>query len=249
MPGFKDYFSSASDRYRQFRPTYPVSLFEFLAAAAPSIDRAWDCGCGSGQASVMLAKFFTRVTASDASAAQIEQATPAANVRYVVSRAEQIAAEDGSIDVVTVAQAFHWLDQAEFFGEVTRVLKPGGLLAVWVYGLMSVNPEFDAVLTTFYRDVVGPYWPPERTLVESGYAEVKFPFAAIATPPFWMQAEWDFDHLLGYMNTWSAVKQYEKKHGSNPVELERKNFLTAWGKGDTMQPIKWPLSLTVVRKP
>lgn len=249
MSGFKDYFSSASDQYRQFRPTYPLALFEFLAGAAPSALHAWDCGCGSGQASVMLAKFFEHVTASDASAAQIERAMSAPNIRYVVSRAEQIASGDNSLDLITVAQAFHWFAQADFFKEVARVLKPSGLLAVWVYGLMTVDKRFDSVLLEFYRNVVGPYWPPERAMVESGYADISFPFPTIETPTFWMQAEWDFSRIVGYLNTWSAVKQYEKAKGQNPVAVQSEILLNNWGKAEQLRQIKWPLFLTAVRKP
>ena len=74
MADFKDYFSTASDDYKRFRPLYPAALFDYLARISPSTQLAWDCGCGNGQASVELAARFNRVIASDASAAQIEQA-------------------------------------------------------------------------------------------------------------------------------------------------------------------------------
>ena len=43
-------------------------------------------------------------------------------------------------DLVTVAQALHWFDIQAFFSEVKRVLKNGGVLAAWTYGLLEVNP-------------------------------------------------------------------------------------------------------------
>lgn len=83
MAGFKDYFSSASDNYQRFRPDYPAALFAYLAQISPAREWAWDCGCGNGQAALTLAAHFARVTGSDASAAQIAQAQPAANLDYL----------------------------------------------------------------------------------------------------------------------------------------------------------------------
>ena len=59
MPdGFKDHFSGVSAGYRAFRPGYPAALFEWLASVSPARERAVDLGCGSGQASVGLARHF-----------------------------------------------------------------------------------------------------------------------------------------------------------------------------------------------
>jgi hypothetical protein len=63
----------------------------------------------------------------------------------------------------------HWLDLPSFYREVERVVKSGGLFAVWCYHLAEVTPAVDALIQRFYRDIVGPYWPPERRLVEDGY--------------------------------------------------------------------------------
>ncbi|WP_290576381.1 class I SAM-dependent methyltransferase [Ketobacter sp.] len=143
MAEFKDYFSTASDDYKRFRPQYPQALYQCLADIAPGSQLAFDVGCGNGQASRELAPYFQQVQASDASAAQIEQALPHANVHYHVSPAEQIHAADASVDLVTVAQAIHWFQHDAFFAEVDRVLKPnGGLgLPALVYGHGTGPPD------------------------------------------------------------------------------------------------------------
>jgi tRNA/tmRNA/rRNA uracil-C5-methylase (TrmA/RlmC/RlmD family) len=64
-------FSTVACEYSLFRPGYPEELFEWLARAAPRPDAAWDCGCGSGQASVPLAAHFSHVFATDAAAEQL----------------------------------------------------------------------------------------------------------------------------------------------------------------------------------
>jgi len=53
--GFKDHFSTLSDGYARYRPTYPAELFQFLASVASAKTVAWDCATGSGQVAVALA--------------------------------------------------------------------------------------------------------------------------------------------------------------------------------------------------
>lgn len=249
MADFKDYFSTASDDYKRFRPLYPAALFDYLAAASPGTELAWDCGCGNGQASVELAARFRRVIASDASAAQVEQAAPAPNLEYRVSPAEILATPDASLDLLTVAQAIHWFDLPRFFAEADRALKPGGLLAVWGYQLLYTDSALDEIVEDFHSRVVGPYWPPERALLDNGYTRISFPYPRQLAPEFRMTVRWPFSHLLGYLNTWSAVKQYEKAQGHNPVEKHLDTLLAAWGDPDSTKDIYWPLMLRVGKKP
>lgn len=74
MSGFKDHFSSASERYAAYRPDYPAALFAWLAGQCAEQELAWDCATGSGQAALGLAPHFRRVVATDASAEQIRHA-------------------------------------------------------------------------------------------------------------------------------------------------------------------------------
>lgn len=250
MPGFNDYFSAASDDYRRYRPAYPPTLFAWLAEQGPTRDFAIDIGCGNGQASVALAGQFQQVLATDASAAQIGQAQAAPRVHYQVSPAESIPAPSGQADLVTVAQAIHWFDHPRFFAEVERVLKPGGVLAVWGYQLLHTDTALDAIVADFHSRVVGPFWPAERALLDEGYTRIPFPFPRLPAPEFRMSARWHFRHLLGYLNTWSAVKQYEKALGHNPVEQHFDALLAAWGDPDTEKDIYWPLILYIgLRRP
>ncbi|HEY6050877.1 MAG TPA: class I SAM-dependent methyltransferase, partial [Thermoanaerobaculia bacterium] len=154
-PSFHDHFSGHAADYARYRPDYPEALFSYLASLAPDHRLAWDCATGSGQAAAGLARHFDEVLATDASSRQIEQALPIPRVRYAVCPAESVALPDAGADLVAVAQALHWFDLGAFFAEVRRVLVPGGVLAVWCYGLLSIAPEIDSILNRFYRDVVG----------------------------------------------------------------------------------------------
>ena len=161
-------FSTVAREYANFRPGYPPELFAWLARISPSREAVWDCGCGSGQASVALGEHFAVVHATDVAPEQIDAAKPHPRVRYSVAPAENSGLPDQSVDLVTVAQALHWFDVTAFCAEAVRVARPGALLAVWNYPRPQfIDAELDRRFFTFYSQVVGPYWPP-RTPAHRG---------------------------------------------------------------------------------
>jgi SAM-dependent methyltransferase len=244
---FKDHFSGHAGSYARHRPTYPPALYAWLAELAPARDAAWDCGTGSGQAAVALAAHFATVTATDPSAEQVAHAAPHPRVRYAVAPAEASGLADASADLVTVAQALHWFDLPAFYAEARRVLGPGGVLAAWSYDLMHVAPEVDVVVRRLYLDVVGPYWPPERALVEDGYRGIPFPFAEVEPPPLEMSAAWALDDLVGYMGTWSATQRFRAATGADPVAEHLPELRAAWGDPAAVRGVRWPLGIRVGR--
>lgn len=246
---FSDHFAPVSGAYADFRPTYPPALFDWLAAVAPGRGLAWDCACGSGQASVDLAGRFDRVVATDASAAQLEGAARHPKIEYRQAPAEASGLPDASVDLITVAQALHWFDLPAFYAEACRVLKPGGVLAVWSYGVQTVEGDAaNALVQHFYSEVVGPYWPPERVLVEQGYRTLDFPFAEFAPPAFEMTAHWPLPRLLGYFRSWSATGRYIKARGEDPVVGLAEGLASLWGDPEAGRQVAWPLALRVGRR-
>ncbi len=240
---FKDYFSCASDDYRKFRPTYPAVLFDYLAATTRENERAWDCATGSGQAALQLAQRYRRVIASDASAQQIENTLAADNIEYRVMPAEHTDIAPRSVDLVTVAQALHWFDPEKFFAECRRVLKPGGLLAVWSYNLLTIDEATDDIINHLYSSTLGKYWPEERRQVENAYGDVDFPFPLLSGPEFQMRTRWTLEQLLGYLGTWSAYLIYKEQTGRDPLIEIHESLRAAWGNPLRQKTIKWPLSL------
>lgn len=248
--GFKDHFSGHADAYARARPTYPPALFQWLADQCRHHDLAWDAGCGNGQASLALAHHFARVHASDPSAEQIAAAPADPRIHWRVEPAEHCSLHDHSVDLVTIAQAYHWFDAHRFCAEAQRVMRPGAVIAAWSYGLAHVDPAVDAAVHGLYEGRLGPWWPPERQHVEDGYRRLPFPFEAIADAPrFDMSLDWDLAAFLAYLRTWSAAQRFTRDTGRDAVAEAAPAIAAAWGDPAAARTVRWPLGLRVGRQP
>jgi SAM-dependent methyltransferase len=243
---FPDHFSRVAGQYASNRPRYPDALFTWLASVVPSHGLAWDAGCGSGQASTALAAHFERVVATDASGEQLAAAERHVRVRYAEARELNPELANGSVDLVTVAQAVHWFDRPLFWAEAQRVLAPDGVLAVWTYGVAEITPDVDAVIAPFYGDLLGLYWPPERSHCDTHYRDIGFPYPTLPGPAFEMTVTWSRAQLLGYLRTWSAVGQYLRREGVDPV-LELEPALEAVWPDQVERTVRWPLTVLAGR--
>ena len=242
---FKDHFSTQSDGYAQYRPSYPDELYRYLASLTIQHESAWDCATGSGQAATALTKYYKNVIASDASESQIATAQSHSQVEYRVATAEDSGLEENSIDLLTVGQAFHWFDHELFFAEACRVLPNEGVLAIWCYETCEVDAACDAVIERLYSDIVGEFWPPERVTIEQGYDNVQLPGALLQAPSIAMSVHWAVAGMLGYLRTWSACERYAAQNGSDPVALIEKELTEVWGHSARL--VSWPLKLKVCR--
>jgi SAM-dependent methyltransferase len=243
---FRDHFSRQAGPYAAGRPTYPDELIDWLAAQCARRELAWDAGCGSGLAALALASRFTRVEASDPSDRQLAAAAPDPRVRYHLAAERLPALRDGSVDLVTVAQAWHWLDHAAFGAEVARVAAPGAVLAAWTYDLPRVTPAVDAVVDALYAGL-GPWWPPERRHVENRYAGIPLPGRPLEAPAFAMRATWDLARLRLYLASWSAVAACLAATGADPVAAREADLGRAWGAAGAHRTITWPLTVLAAR--
>ncbi|KAG8559148.1 hypothetical protein GDO81_017255 [Engystomops pustulosus] len=97
------------------------------------LDLALDVGCGTGRYTLPLAPHFKKVLGIDISDSQInvaKQNNTASNVSYMVAAAEKLPIKDDSVDLVNAGLAVHWFILDDFAGEVARVLKKNGCLAL-----------------------------------------------------------------------------------------------------------------------
>lgn len=247
VSGFKDHFSAGAALYAVHRPGYPRQLADFLAGLSPGCDLALDCGCGSGQLSVLLAERFARVIATDASAEQIAHAVAHPRVRYRCAPAERSGLADASCDLVAAAQAAHWFDLDAFYAEVRRIARPGGGLALISYGLIEIEGEVGALVHRFYGQILGPYWPAERRLVDDGYRSLPFPFREVTPPAMALSASWTLPQLKGYIATWSALAPLRRALGDAPGEAFFAALAAAWGAPETARDVRWPLAIRAGR--
>lgn len=245
---FKDHFSGHASSYADARPGYPPALFHWLAAQCRGHALAWDAGCGNGQASVALADHFDRVFASDPSAAQIGNALAHPRITYAVEPAERCRLADGSADLVTVAQAYHWFDHARFCAEARRVLAPGGVVAVWTYAESRVDRAVDEVFSRLHDRLLVEDWPAGREHVISGYRDLPFPLQRIEVPTFCMSRRWDLPQYLAYLRSWSASERHLRRTGVDPVGLVAADMEAAWGDAQAVRDISWPLVVLAGRQ-
>ncbi|KIM24908.1 hypothetical protein M408DRAFT_331571 [Serendipita vermifera MAFF 305830] len=177
--------------YSAFRPVYPRRLFDKLweyhaASGRPDLrwQRAVDLGCGTGQATVVIAERFGETIGVDPSPNMVSQATkqltgqyitpyvstsgrtteavPAeTRIRYHQSPAENLSfLNDNSVDFAGAAQAIHWFDYGKLWKELGRVLKPGGTAAFWGYSEMRIKgfPSLTPLIT-YYSQGSNPIDP------------------------------------------------------------------------------------------
>jgi len=93
-----------------------------------------------------------------------------------------------------------------------------------------------------YSDLVGPYWPAERSVVETQYETLDFPFDEWRAPALEITADLSCEEFLGYLATWSAVQQFIAHQGTDPLERVASDLQAAWCPGQR-RVVHWPLSV------
>ena len=199
---------------------------------------------GRGQVAYELAKTFDKVFATDVSQSQIANALQANNISYSVQPAETTNFDDGQFDLVIVAQAIHWFDFDKFYNEVRRNEKSNALLCIIGYGRLTISKEIDEVITDFYTNIIGKYWDKERTYIDENYNTIPFPFDEVKTPAFTNLKLWTFEHLIGYLNTWSAVKHFTRQNDFNPIDKLQADLKPFWNNKQSKQ-VRFPILLRV----
>jgi ubiquinone/menaquinone biosynthesis C-methylase UbiE len=124
-------FGSVAEAYDRGRPAYPADAVAWLAGGEARV--VLELGAGTGKLTRELVDQGHAVFATEpdeAMLAVLRERVPEVSAK--VATAEEIPANDRSVDAVVVAQAFHWFDHEAALPEIARVLKPGGHVAlVW----------------------------------------------------------------------------------------------------------------------
>ena len=122
-------FDRVADEYERTRPDYPAALLDLVPLGAEGA--VLDLGAGTGKLTRVLARRYRDVTAVEPLAnmrAILERVVP--GVTALAGSAERIPLDDGSVDGVFAAQAFHWFDKPIALPEIARVLRPGGVFVI-----------------------------------------------------------------------------------------------------------------------
>ena len=140
-------WGESAEIYERARPGYPPESIDFLheLGLGPDGD-VLDLAAGTGKLTRALIAAGARVTAVEplfAMRQMLQQRLPEATV--MEGTAERIPVQDGTVDLVTVAQAFHWFDAGEAAREIARVLRPGGGLAA-IWNIRDENVEWMAMI-------------------------------------------------------------------------------------------------------
>ncbi|MEO5590207.1 MAG: class I SAM-dependent methyltransferase [Gemmatimonadaceae bacterium] len=213
-----------------------------MTKLAPARDLALDVATGNGQAAVAMAEDFARVIAIDASENQIAAAKQHPSIEYRVATGEDTGVPSSCVDLVTVAQAVHWLNRDRFYDEARRVMKPGGAICVWCYGDPVIDdPVIHGIVHRYNRGTIESCWRPERDIILDRLETIAFPFAEVEAPAIDLVCHWTLTELSGYLRTWSATAAYAKATGTDPVAEVEVAMKEYWGNADARRKVTWPL--------
>jgi SAM-dependent methyltransferase len=243
---YLNHFCAQSTGYLNYRPTYPKALFAYLANLANKHSTVLDCGAGNGQASNDLAKYFPFIVGMDRSQEQLIIAKRRKNLAYICADADNLPFANDQFGLITVAQALHWFNLPAFYKEIVRIATSQAYFAAWCYSLGSINAVVNKPIENLYFEILGDkYWPHERHYIDAKYETIPFPFVRLPTPKFKITKKINFYSLLGYLSSWSAVKEYQRAQGKNPLGLILNDLCNAWGDLDKHLTIHWPIHLLV----
>jgi SAM-dependent methyltransferase len=150
-------FGSSADAYERGRPSYPDDAVAYLAAelGLGPATRIVDLAAGTGKLTRLLVEGGAEVVAVEPVAAMraaLVRTLP--GVAALEGTAESIPLPTGSVDAVTVAQAFHWFDADAAIVEIHRVLRPGGGLGL-IWNVMGSDSEWLAALRELVHGIRG----------------------------------------------------------------------------------------------
>ena len=227
----KDLFSAQAGLYAQYRPVYPQDLYDFILEQVLRKDAALDCATGNGQVARALSSRFRNVRAIDISENQLRHAPCLPNVEYSVHPAEHTPFDDDSFDLITVAQAYHWLDGQKFSREARRVGRSGAVVAVWGYDIPTSDSTVDSIVRRWNFEMLAPYWEPERHHLYKHFEDQPFEFEPITAPGFRIVVDWGKEELVGNLKTWSALQRMVREVGEGAFNEVVGKIKAVWDDG------------------
>ncbi|KAL6811889.1 S-adenosyl-L-methionine-dependent methyltransferase [Trichoderma camerunense] len=230
---FRAYTQKQGELYAADRPGYSPALFKFIIdhhkSTGGELVTFVDVGCGTGQATCDLAQYFSEAIGLDPSEGMIGIARASAKsalspVRFDVSAAEDLGTDleppiaENSVDLLTAATAAHWFDLERFWLRASRILKPGGTVALWARTGMSIDPTqtpngsaIKAALEAFHSELL-PYERQGGILARDLYADLPLP--------------WTLDNPVKAFDQESFVREVWNRHRVYEQDAQGADFGT-----------------------
>lgn len=152
-------FSNKSEIYTKYRPSYPVEFIELLEKSVDISDDTIiaDVGAGTGiltkqLSDINMKKVYAIEPNNEMRTACKEYCNEAKNVVIINGSAENTTLSDKSVDIITVAQAFHWFDREKTKAEFQRILRPmGNVILLW--NRRDTESELIKEMYTLFKDL------------------------------------------------------------------------------------------------
>ena len=212
----------------RFRFSYPTELYDkmkvFLSDNGVGNDLMVDIACGSGQSTFPLSPVFKRCIGTDISEAQISYAkekidkhTP--NVEFEVSSSDKLSFPDQSVDMISCAQAWHWLDHSTTIPEVQRVLKKPGCVAIYGYSRpILANKTLNVLFNEFCECYIFQYRHPRSQPLDNLYHDIPLPYPLTERYDTTVHYQTTIQDFIGYISTWSSWQRYLEHHSKSAIE-------------------------------
>jgi SAM-dependent methyltransferase len=257
-------FAGAAEAYARYRPSYPRPMLDdLLARAAVGRGALLDLATGPGRVALDLAGSFERVVAIDLEPEMIAVARARAvergidNVEWHVGRAEDLDAQPGSFDLVTIGEAFHRLQQRVVATNALRWLRPGGCVAtLGTDGRFTGNEPWEIALRDVRERWVARAFPDGwGEALPGGSADQEGREAALRAAGFVDitgngredRVDLSFEEVLGYLSSTSICSRTALGEHFEAFAAELAAELGADGTTTFRETIRW--GYTLARKP
>lgn len=248
-------FDTLVSAYAKSRPTYPAAIFDALqdlSGRALSGSRVADVGAGTGISARQLQERGASVTAVELSEPMLRQLmAQSPGVGAIMGSANALPLGAGSVDFVTFAQAWHWVDPERAVPEVLRVLKPGGALACW-WNMPTADAPWRLGYNDRIRELIGgepDYGNSSTALDQDPRVELGSRAAGLSVRTF--EAQWSrrvpLEHRITNVMSRSYVSDVEPERLAAFLDNERGILLKHFPDGMVVE--EYTTWLGVVRRP
>jgi ubiquinone/menaquinone biosynthesis C-methylase UbiE len=258
-------YDGAAETYERSRSGYPQAVLDGLKARLGSSTMdgiALDTGAGTGIFSRLLLKTLpelAEILCVEPNEDMVRVGSKAcrglAKIRYVRGFAEALPAADSSLVLVTAATAANWFDRPTFFQEVSRVLKPGGLIALLHYKHRYWANPLAADFAEFQERCIPGYQRDTYSDFKGGYGRADFELELREEPSFeavtklaipWEQRATP-NEFSGYCYSMSHIKKAESQIGASGVRDEIDGLISRHTGPDGRLIVGWTTELTMAR--